>query len=308
MTNTDTADAAGTAEQVAALARAGSQMVRVTVNNDEAARAVPEIVQRLADDGVDVPAHRRLPLQRPPAAHAVPGVRRRRSTSTASTRATSAAAPRRELPHHRAGRRRARQAGAHRRQLGLARPGRCSPQMMDANAQRRAPRDAKDVYIEAMLESALRSAALAEEVGLGHDRIIISRQGLRGAGPGGGVPAPRDALRLPAAPRAHRGRAWAPRAWLRARPGCRSCSARASATRSASRSRRARRRPRRGGARGAADPAVARPAQLRAAGDRLPRLRPHHVHLLPADGRGHPGLPARADAGVARAAPGRGGR
>lgn len=52
MTNTDTADAAATAEQVAALARAGSQIVRVTVNNDEAAQAVPEVVARLADLGV----------------------------------------------------------------------------------------------------------------------------------------------------------------------------------------------------------------------------------------------------------------
>src|SRR5215216_2583143 len=55
MTNTDTADAAGTAVQVAALAAAGSQLVRITVNNDEAAAAVPEIALRLADMGVDVP-------------------------------------------------------------------------------------------------------------------------------------------------------------------------------------------------------------------------------------------------------------
>ena len=55
MTNTDTADARGTAEQVAALARAGSQLVRVTVNNDEAAAAVPEIVERIADLGAPVP-------------------------------------------------------------------------------------------------------------------------------------------------------------------------------------------------------------------------------------------------------------
>ena len=55
MTNTDTADAAATAAQVAALATAGSQIVRVTVNNDEAAAAVPEIVARLADQGVTVP-------------------------------------------------------------------------------------------------------------------------------------------------------------------------------------------------------------------------------------------------------------
>jgi (E)-4-hydroxy-3-methylbut-2-enyl-diphosphate synthase len=55
MTNTDTADAAATAAQVAALAQAGSQLVRVTVNNDEAAAAVPEIVSRLEDLGVIVP-------------------------------------------------------------------------------------------------------------------------------------------------------------------------------------------------------------------------------------------------------------
>ena len=55
MTNTDTADAASTAEQVAALAAAGSQIVRITVNNDEAAAAVPEMVQRLTDMGVTVP-------------------------------------------------------------------------------------------------------------------------------------------------------------------------------------------------------------------------------------------------------------
>ncbi|MDB4889155.1 MAG: 4-hydroxy-3-methylbut-2-en-yl diphosphate synthase, partial [Gemmatimonadetes bacterium] len=55
MTNTDTADVLGTVAQVAALAAAGSQLVRVTVNNDEAAAAVPEIVSRLADEGINVP-------------------------------------------------------------------------------------------------------------------------------------------------------------------------------------------------------------------------------------------------------------
>src|SRR5690349_1530402 len=55
MTNTDTADAAATANQVIALARAGSQLVRVTVNNDEAAAAIPEVVRRSADEGCDVP-------------------------------------------------------------------------------------------------------------------------------------------------------------------------------------------------------------------------------------------------------------
>src|SRR5579883_1171479 len=55
MTNTDTADVAGTVQQVAALATAGSELVRVTVNNDEAAKAVPHIVDGLAKAGVDVP-------------------------------------------------------------------------------------------------------------------------------------------------------------------------------------------------------------------------------------------------------------
>jgi (E)-4-hydroxy-3-methylbut-2-enyl-diphosphate synthase len=55
MTNTDTADAAATALQVDELARAGSRLVRITVNNEEAARAVPEIASRLADMGVSVP-------------------------------------------------------------------------------------------------------------------------------------------------------------------------------------------------------------------------------------------------------------
>ncbi|HST07389.1 MAG TPA: flavodoxin-dependent (E)-4-hydroxy-3-methylbut-2-enyl-diphosphate synthase, partial [Gemmatimonadaceae bacterium] len=55
MTNTDTADAAGTALQVAELARAGSRLVRVTVNNEDAARAVPEIASRLIDMGVTTP-------------------------------------------------------------------------------------------------------------------------------------------------------------------------------------------------------------------------------------------------------------
>src|SRR5580704_410788 len=55
MTNTDTADAAATADQVVALAKAGSELVRVTVNNDDAAKAVPEMVRRVADAGVAVP-------------------------------------------------------------------------------------------------------------------------------------------------------------------------------------------------------------------------------------------------------------
>ena len=64
MTNTDTADIAATIEQVAALARAGSELVRVTVNNDAAARPCPHIVDGLEQLGVHGAHHRRLPLQR----------------------------------------------------------------------------------------------------------------------------------------------------------------------------------------------------------------------------------------------------
>ena len=96
MTMTDTADAAATARQCIELAEAGSEMVRVTVNLPEAAAAVPEIKQRMLDAGCDRAADRRLPLQRPPAAHAAIPTARRRSTSTGSIPATSAPARRRD--------------------------------------------------------------------------------------------------------------------------------------------------------------------------------------------------------------------
>ena len=65
MTNTDTADVAATAEQVAALARAGSELVRITVDRDEAAAAVPYIREKLDKMGCRRAAHRRFPLYRP---------------------------------------------------------------------------------------------------------------------------------------------------------------------------------------------------------------------------------------------------
>ena len=173
MTNTDTADAAGTAEQVVALARAGSQLVRVTVNNDAAAAAVPELRQRLDDLGVTVPivgdfhynGHLLL-AKYPAAARALakyrinPGnvgaKRRDENFRTIVQLAVEHGKPVRigvnwgSLDQH------------------------LLTQMMDANAKAAEPLDSREVYIEAMLESALRSAALAEEVGLGHDRILIS--------------------------------------------------------------------------------------------------------------------------------------
>ena len=173
MTNTDTADAAGTADQVIALARAGSEIVRVTVNNDEAAEAVPEIAQRVADAGLDVPIvgdfhyNGHLLLARHPDC-------------------ARALAKYRINPGNVGGKRRDENFRAIVRiAVDNDKPVRIGvnwgsldqdllTRMMDENARLPEPIEARDVYIEAMLESALRSAATAEEEGLPHDRILIS--------------------------------------------------------------------------------------------------------------------------------------
>jgi len=173
MTNTDTADPVSTAEQVIALARAGSQLVRVTVNNEEAAAAVPDMARRVADAGVEVPiigdfhynGHLLL-AKYPEAARTlakyrinpgnVGGKRRDENFRTIVQIAVDNDKPVR--------------VGVNWGSLDQD----LLTEMMDANARLAAPADAKDVYIEAMLESALRSAALAEEVGLRHDQILIS--------------------------------------------------------------------------------------------------------------------------------------
>ncbi len=173
MTNTDTADAAGTAAQVAALAAAGSQLVRVTVNNDEAAAAVPEMVARAADLGVTVPivgdfhynGHLLL-VKYPDCARALAkyrinpgnvGTRHRDENFTTIVRVA--------VEHDRPVRIGVNWGSLDQNLL---------TEMMDANAVSAEPREARDVYIEAMLASALRSAELAEETGLPHDRILIS--------------------------------------------------------------------------------------------------------------------------------------
>ena len=173
MTNTDTADAAGTADQVAALFEAGSQKVRITVNNDEAARAVPEIRQRLADRGLDVPLigdfhyNGHLLLTKYPACAAAldkyrinPGNVGTKHRDTNFTTIVQVA-----IDHDKPVRIGVNWGSLDQHLL---------TDMMDSNAKAATPRDAKDVYMDAMLESALRSAALAEEVGLGHDKIIVS--------------------------------------------------------------------------------------------------------------------------------------
>jgi (E)-4-hydroxy-3-methylbut-2-enyl-diphosphate synthase len=173
MTNTDTADAAATAQQVIALAAAGSELVRVTVNNDAAAAAVPEIMRRLADAGVPVPVigdfhynGHLLLAQHPECARAlakyrinpgnVGGKRRDEHFRTIIRIALEHGKPVR--------------IGVNWGSLDQD----LLTEMMDANAKGADPREARDVYIDAMLESALRSAALAEETGLAHDRIILS--------------------------------------------------------------------------------------------------------------------------------------
>jgi (E)-4-hydroxy-3-methylbut-2-enyl-diphosphate synthase len=173
MTNTDTADAASTAQQVAELFEAGSQKVRITVNNDEAARAVPEIRQRLTDRGLDVPLigdfhyNGHLLLTKYPECAATldkyrinPGNVGSKHRDANFTTIVQAA-----IDHDKPVR-----IGVNWGSLDQD----LLTQMMDANASSATPRDAKDVYMDAMLESALRSAALAEEVGLGHDKIIVS--------------------------------------------------------------------------------------------------------------------------------------
>ena len=173
MTNTDTADAAATALQVDELARAGSRLVRITVNNEEAARAVPEIAGRLADMGVSVPLIGDF--------HYNGHLLLSRYSATAG-----ALAKYRINPGNVGGKRRDENF---RTIIQIAldndKPVRIGvnwgsldqdllTSLMDANAHTTEPRTAKEVYVEAMLQSATRSAAIAEEVGLAHDRIIIS--------------------------------------------------------------------------------------------------------------------------------------
>ena len=173
MTNTDTADPKSTADQVAALATAGSQLVRVTVNNDDAARAVPEIVARLNDRGIDVPivgdfhynGHLLL-TQFPDCARALAKYRINPGNVGSKRRDENFRAIVKVAVEHDKPVRIGVNWGSLDQDLLTA--------MMNENASSATPRDAKEVYIDAMVESGIRSAALAEEVGLGHDRILIS--------------------------------------------------------------------------------------------------------------------------------------
>jgi (E)-4-hydroxy-3-methylbut-2-enyl-diphosphate synthase len=173
MTNTDTADVAATVEQVEALARAGSELVRVTVNNDAAAAAVPAIVETLERRGGGVPIigdfhyNGHLLLTRFPACARALAKYRINPGNVGGKRADENFRAIIEVA------------------LANDKPVRIGvnwgsldqlllTEMMDANARAADPRDARDVTMDAMVESAVRSAALAESIGMAHDRIILS--------------------------------------------------------------------------------------------------------------------------------------
>jgi (E)-4-hydroxy-3-methylbut-2-enyl-diphosphate synthase len=174
MTNTDTADVESTIEQVAALAGAGSELVRVTVNNDDAARAVPFIVDGLAKRGVHVPiigdfhynGHLLL-TKYPECARALAKYRINPGNCSIGRKdddnfcAMIEVAVKNQKPVR---------IGVNWGSLDQA----LLTRLMDENSKLAEPRDARDVMMEAMCRSALDSAAAAERYGLRHDQIIIS--------------------------------------------------------------------------------------------------------------------------------------
>ncbi len=173
MTNTDTADPDATAIQVAQLAHAGSELVRVTVNTEAAAAAVPTIVAKLHDLGVDVPivgdfhynGHLLL-TKYPETARGLAKYRINPGNVGAKRHDENFATIVRVAIENGKPVRIGVNWGSLDQQL--------LTELMDANARLAAPRDSRDVMIEAMIESAIRSAELAEATGLGHDRIVIS--------------------------------------------------------------------------------------------------------------------------------------
>ncbi|HEY5166915.1 MAG TPA: flavodoxin-dependent (E)-4-hydroxy-3-methylbut-2-enyl-diphosphate synthase [Pseudolabrys sp.] len=174
MTNTDTADVEATARQVAALARAGSELVRITVDRDEAAAAVPRIKERLGQFGVSVPligdfhyiGHKLL-ADHPGCAESLdkyrinPGnVGFKHKRDPQFTQIVEMA-----IKHNKPVR-----IGANWGSLDQE----LLTRLMDENARSSTPLDAREVTHEAMVQSALLSAARAEEIGLPRNRIILS--------------------------------------------------------------------------------------------------------------------------------------
>jgi (E)-4-hydroxy-3-methylbut-2-enyl-diphosphate synthase len=174
MTNTDTADVASSVKQVAALARSGSELVRVTVNNDDAAKAVPHIVEGLAKIGANVPiigdfhynGHILL-TKYPDCAKALskyrinPGNCSIGKKDDENFKAMIDVAVANQKPVR---------IGVNWGSLDQA----LLTKMMDENSRSSDPKDARDVMMEAMIVSALQSADLAIKYGLRKDQIILS--------------------------------------------------------------------------------------------------------------------------------------
>ncbi|MEX1011365.1 MAG: flavodoxin-dependent (E)-4-hydroxy-3-methylbut-2-enyl-diphosphate synthase [Balneolaceae bacterium] len=173
MTNTDTADVKQTADQIEHLYRAGSELVRITVNHDEAAKAVPFIRDLLLKRGVDVPiigdfhynGHKLLPAY-PEMASALAKYRINPGNTGARERDRNFCTIVEQAVIHGKPIRIGVNWGSLDQQLLAER--------MDANGKLPEPASAEEVMLETMIESASRSATLAEEVGLPSNKIIIS--------------------------------------------------------------------------------------------------------------------------------------
>jgi (E)-4-hydroxy-3-methylbut-2-enyl-diphosphate synthase len=174
MTNTDTADIAGSVAQVAALARAGSEMVRLTVNTAEAAAAVPHIRDQLAAKGVDVPlvgdfhfnGHRLL-TQHPACAEALSKLRINPGNVGQGSKRDDQFAT---LIEFACRYNKPVRIGVNWGSLDQA----LLARMMDENARSAAPDDLQVVTRRALVQSALESAAQAEHLGLPGERIVLS--------------------------------------------------------------------------------------------------------------------------------------
>lgn len=174
MTNTNTADVSATVQQIASLSRAGSELVRITVNNEESAAAVPRIREELERNGINVPlvgdfhfnGHRLL-TSYPDCAKALaklrvnPGNVGRGSKRDPQFTTVIQAACKYEKPVR---------IGVNWGSLDQD----LLTDLMDKNSNSRNPLDSRSVFFEAMVQSALKSADRAEEIGLPHDRIVLS--------------------------------------------------------------------------------------------------------------------------------------
>jgi len=174
MTNTDTSDSESTANQIAALAAAGSELVRITVNTHEAAQAVPEIVRRVEDRGISVPIigdfhyNGHILLTRyPECARLLAKYRINPGNVGAGRRHEENFKQMIDVALENG---KAVRIGVNWGSLDQA----LQARLMDENRRRAEPKDPHEVMLEAMVQSALESTQLAEDYGLPRDRIILS--------------------------------------------------------------------------------------------------------------------------------------